>query len=71
MSGYETRYYTFKGSNRLADEIAYLAVKNHCRVASRTCTGIFTKEHRFEVFGDVSGMNRFEIEMADAKRRLS
>ncbi|ASR77381.1 hypothetical protein FDI36_gp140 [Streptomyces phage NootNoot] len=71
MADYVTRHYTFKGSNKLADEIAYLAVKNHCRVSNRTTTGIFGKEHRFEVFGDITGMDRFEIEMADAKRRLS
>ncbi|UOW93549.1 hypothetical protein SEA_PINKIEPIE_124 [Streptomyces phage PinkiePie] len=71
MADYVTRHYTFKGSNKLADEIAYLAVKNHCRVSNRTTTGVFTKEHRFEVFGDVTGMDRFETEMADAKRRLS
>lgn len=67
MSDYETRSYTFKGSNKLADEIAYLAVKNHCRVSSRTTTGIFNKEHRFTVFGDKSGMKRFETEMERAK----
>lgn len=70
MSDYETRSYTFKGSNRLADEIAYLAVKNHCRVSSRTVTGIFNKEHRFTVFGDKNGMKRFESEMARAKETI-
>lgn len=67
MSDYVTRSYTFKGSNKLADEIAYLAVKNHCRVSSRSCTGIFNKEHRFTVFGDNNGMARFESEMERAK----
>lgn len=71
MADYVTRYYTFKGSNKLADEIAYLAVKNHCRVADRVTTGVFSKEHRFEVFGDKLSMDRFETEMADAKKRLS
>lgn len=71
MSDYETRSYTFKGSNRLADEIAYLAVKNHCRVSSRTTTGIFTKEHHFTVFGDKNGMDRFESEMSNAKRNIT
>lgn len=67
---YATRYYTFNGTERLADEVAYLAVKNDCRVASRTSTGFFKKEHRFEVFGPDNNMNRFESEMANAKRNI-
>ncbi|QAX95852.1 hypothetical protein SEA_WATERMOORE_127 [Streptomyces phage Watermoore] len=67
---YDTRYYTFNGSNALADEVAYLAVKNHCRVSNRTSTGIFKKEHRFEVFGPKANMDRFESEMENAKRNI-
>ena len=70
MSDYVTKHHTFKGSNALADEVAYLAVKNHCRVSNRSTTGIFNKEHRFEVFGDKASMERFESEMESAKKRL-
>ncbi|ASR76547.1 hypothetical protein SEA_SAMISTI12_129 [Streptomyces phage Samisti12] len=67
---YDTRRYTFNGSNALADEVAYLAVKNHCRVSNRVTTGIFKKEHIFVVFGPNSNLDRFESEMKTAKRNI-
>ncbi|AYB70958.1 hypothetical protein SEA_YABOI_132 [Streptomyces phage Yaboi] len=67
---YTSRTYRFSGSNKLADEIAYLAVKNHLRVSTRTSTGLLRKNHMFVVFGDTDGLGRFESEMENAKRRI-
>jgi hypothetical protein len=70
MSDYVTRYYTCKGSVALANEIVYLATKNDCHVTKRTSKGVIKKEHWFEVFGPKKHMDRFESEMADAKRSI-
>jgi hypothetical protein len=67
---YKTSTYTFKGSNELADEVAYLATKNDLRVSVRTSTGIFRKEHFFQIFGPAESMERFEKEMTTAKNRI-
>jgi hypothetical protein len=67
---YTTNTYKFKGSNDLADEVAYLATKNDLRVEARITTGIFTKEHLFVVFGPADGMSRFEREMNQAKNSI-
>lgn len=67
---YKTSTYKFKGSNRLADEVAYLATKNDLRVSTRTSNGIIRKEHLFVIFGPAESMERFEKEMESAKNRL-
>ncbi|QMP84252.1 hypothetical protein HUN41_00134 [Streptomyces phage Coruscant] len=67
---YKTSTYTFKGSNELADEVAYLATKNDLRVSVRTSTGVFRKEHFFQIFGPAEGIERFEREMNHAKNRI-
>lgn len=67
---YKTATYTFKGSNKLADEVAYLATKNSLRVDVRISSGVFKKEHFFVIFGPADAMARFEQEMSSAKNRI-
>jgi hypothetical protein len=67
---HKTSTYKFCGSNKLADEVAYLATKNDLRVSIRTSSGVFKKEHFFQIFGPAEAMDRFEREMQSAKNRI-
>ncbi|UMO76310.1 hypothetical protein SEA_TOMAS_133 [Streptomyces phage Tomas] len=68
---YENDSLNVRGSNKLGDEIAHLAISNGLRVDRTSSKNMFgPKDHVFRVFGNVEDIARWKRQVEQTKRSV-